>query len=109
MSDFQLGDRVTMTGTAYLRKDTGTYPEQWSEGELPKLNTYDNPKTYDTGIIVGKRTVMDGWTGGGYLDEAYYFQPKQGSAQEVYLVAFHLRRKPVMCFPHQLTKESRNA
>lgn len=105
MTEFNLGDRVTMTGTAYLRKNTGTYPEQWSEGELPKLNTYDNPRTYNTGIIVGKRTVMNGWTGGGW-DEAYYFQPQRGSAQEVYLVAFHLRRKPVMCFPRQLAKAS---
>lgn len=103
MSDFKLGDRVTITGTAYLRKDTGTYPEQWSEGGLPRLNHYDSPRTYDTGIITGKRTVMDGYTGGGW-DEPYHFQPEAGSAKEVYLVAFHLRRKPVMCFPHQIER-----
>lgn len=96
---FQLGQRVKITGTAYLRKNAS--PEQWDEAPLPTLNISPTPVTYDTGVIVGSRTVMNGWTYGGY-DEPVTFTPAHGTARQVWLVAFHLRRKPVMCFDHQL-------
>lgn len=96
---FQLGQRVKITGTAYLRKNAS--PEQWDEAPLPTLNIAPTPVTYDTGVIVGSRTVMNGWTYGGY-DEPMTFTPAHGTARRVWLVAFHLRRKPVMCFDHQV-------
>lgn len=95
----KLGDTVTITGTAHLRKNAS--PEHWDEAPLPKLDIHPTPVIYDTGVIVGSRTVMDGWTTGGY-DQPLGFSPKQGTARRVWLVAYHLRRKPVMCFDHQV-------
>lgn len=99
MTTFTLGQQVRINGTAYLRKNAS--PERWSEGPLPNLDIYPDPVTYDTGVIVGKRTVMDGWTTGGW-DVPLGFRPKTGTARTVWLVAFHLRRKPIMCFDHQV-------
>ncbi|MGO1664107.1 MAG: hypothetical protein ACTHYO_10370 [Micrococcaceae bacterium] len=99
MTTFTLGQQVRISGTAYLRKNAS--PERWSEGPLPKLDIYPDPVFYDTGVIVGKRTVMDGWTTLGYY-EYPGFRPAESTAKTVWLVAFHLRRKPVMCFDHQV-------
>ncbi|MDN6429648.1 MAG: hypothetical protein L0J79_07500 [Propionibacterium sp.] len=60
------------------------------------------------GVVVGKRTVVPGKT---VIDTPIeyserVFLPEIGAGRVVYLVAYHLSRKPVMCFPEQLQLEA---
>ena len=107
---YQLGDRVTMTG-AITKYHTGRMSSTrvdtiYLDAPVPVLrSTYprgqgriDHPAT--EGIVVGKRTLRPGRTvyHGGFPE--WHASPE---VIEVYLVAFALRRKPVMCRPDQLT------
>lgn len=102
MSDYQLGDRVRMIGTAEKCKRHRKIT--YEEAPIPVTNLYPTAKTHDSGIVVGSRTVMEGevdWSEGWIT-----FCPDRGTAVKVWLVAFDLRRKPVMCFDGQITKET---
>jgi len=100
MSAYQLGQRVTMSGTALKQQHQGH--TMFIESGLPQRLDYPTTKTFTEGVIVGSRTVAEGDRES--IDEyGYYFAQKVGSARRVWLVAFHLRRKPVMCFDHQVT------
>lgn len=105
MSTYQLGDRVTMTGTAAKIKE---YPKVfYRPSVLPYRDNYPDRKTYTDGVVVGSRTVQDGDC---WFDEGYGFQPTKGTAKRVWLIAFDLRMNPVMCFDHQISlKESDDA
>ena len=108
MSAYQLGDRVTMTGTV-IKRHTGRTSTRvdttYTDASVPVLrSTYprgqgriDHPAV--EGIVVGKRTLRPGRTrhSGGFPE----WRPDP-DVIEVYLVAFALRRKPVMCRPDQL-------
>lgn len=98
MSDYQLGDRVTMTGTARKIKE---YPKVfYKESVLPYRDNYPERKTYTEGVVVGSRTVQEGYC---FYDEGYGFKPTMGTAERVWLIAYDLRMKPVMCFGHQIS------
>ena len=122
MSAYQLGQRVTMTGTVEKVRDTVTWrPKNSQRIYTEAIDAWDtmqgNPDPYDygmlrtrlieapakaaEGMIIGKRTVQQGVTESASMGEPTCFFPCEIS--QVWLVAFHLRRKPVMCFDHQLT------
>lgn len=103
LNDFELGQRVRMTGTVEKTHTNYRRTEFVATG-LPVLNLYPKPITYDEGFIVGKRTVQPGKTHISYYNynSEIIFKPDIGGALTVWLVAFHLRRKPVMCFSNQL-------
>ena len=99
---FTLGQRVTISGTARKVKERRGYSRAeitYAEAGLPTRHNYPTPKTYTEGIIVGKRTVMDGraeWNDGAM------YTPTVGTARNVWLVAFDMRMNPVMCLDHQV-------
>lgn len=102
-SEFTLGQRVRITGHTkkvkdYEAKKQGTsYPRLG----LPKINdAWGKSKEVDAGIIVGKRSVLDGSTD--FEDGYSWFVPKNGTSRPVYLVAFSLKNRPVMVFPDQI-------
>lgn len=100
MSRFELGQPVAMTGTVEKVRE---YPHtRYVEAGIPYRVGYPSNRTYSEGVIVGSRTVQEGIAS--YDDEhGRQFGPTIGKAKRVWLVAFHLRRKPVMCFDHQLS------
>lgn len=52
------------------------------------------------GIIVGIRTLSDGECDDGYYDNPTIYYPTRTFT--AYLVAYHLRRKPVLVLPERL-------
>ena len=118
MSEFNLGDRVTMTGTV-VKKQTvhsewAPYPmtTTYEEAHLPSMwinrsGGRVEDRVFNHGVIVGKRTVVPGKT---VIDTPIeygerVFLPEIGAGRVVYIVAYHLSRKPIMCFPEQLQHE----
>lgn len=105
MSRFQLGARVSISGTAVKRKTwrAGTMftDLEWKDGPLPSRTAYPDDQVFTEGVVVGSRTIQNGTVRHSY-DEGSYFEPTIGSAQNVWLVAFDLRMKPCMCFDHQV-------
>lgn len=101
MSRFELGQRVAMTGTVEKVRE---YPHtRYIESGIPYRVDYPHNRTYSEGVIVGSRTVQEGIAS--YDDEhGRQFDPTIGKAKRVWLVAYDLRRKPAMCFDHQLTE-----
>lgn len=118
MSEFNLGDRVTMTGTVVKKQTTysewNPYPMTTTYEESARPSTRINraggrveDREFWVGVVVGKRTVVPGKT---VIDTPIeygerVFRPESGAGRVVYLVAYHLSRKPVMCFPEQLQPE----
>lgn len=105
---YQLGDRVTMTGTVikYHTGRTSTRVDTtYLDAPVPVLrSTYprgqgriDHPAT--EGIVIGKRTIRPGRTVYHGSFPEWHASPE---VIEVYLIAFALRRKPAMCRPDQL-------
>ncbi|WP_104087074.1 hypothetical protein [Arthrobacter sp. GMC3] len=99
MSDYQLGQRVEISGTVEKVKE---YPRTfYKESALPYRENYPNRKTFTEGVIIGSRTIQDGLTE--RQDEwGSYFTPTQGTARRVWLVAYDLRMRPVTCLDHQV-------
>lgn len=118
---FHLGQRVKITGIVEKKRDHLSWSpkdrvhvfrevqERWAElKDLPGNSQYgmlrtrlvETEATITEGVIVGKRTMAQGFTYAEYWPESNCFLPCATS--QVWLVAFHLRRKPVMCFDHQV-------
>lgn len=121
MSDYQLGQHVTISGIAVKVRDYSTWrpkdrhriyqeaQENWEaikaesgRAEYGTLRTrlIEDATKHTEGVIIGKRTMQQGLTESSY-GEDNCFLPCESS--QVWLVAFHLRRKPVMCFDHQVS------
>lgn len=104
MSALPLGTHVHISGT--LRKehafdsDFGIQRTYYARGEPPTMGHLNAPPI-SRGVVVGQRTIHTGATHHDYYDGATYVQDR-GSARSVYLVAYHLRRKPVICGPDQV-------
>lgn len=114
MSDFSLGDRVRILGTVekvHTSEDDGTFSTGYEEVPGAPWNFTgprkegDWKRTYERGIVVGKRHPQTGRT---YYDPPFgdvdppSFRPT-GSVT-VYLVAYSLHRRHVMCLPSQITR-----
>ena len=97
---FSLGERVQMSGTVKKVRDGAR--TEFVEARLPCRWSYAGHRIdLNEGIVIGSRTVQPGRT----LYDSYEgneFKPDIGEAKRVWLVVFDLRRKPVMCFDHQL-------
>ena len=106
---FKLGDRVKFTGTVTKQHDYSR--TLYVEDELPRcFDRVQGGVPYTEGIIIGRRTVMPGETEsmtdydgyGNRIPDGNQFTPPPGASRRVWLVAFDLRRKPVMCFDEQV-------
>lgn len=118
---FRLGQRIKITGTVEKQRDHVTWSpkdpvhvyrevqERWEELKAMAGNTeygmlrtrlIETEATITEGVIVGKRTMAQGFTYVEEWPESNCFLPCERN--EVWLVSFHLRRKPVMCFDHQV-------
>ena len=101
MSDttYALGDRVAMTGTVVKTHmyEGNSVLTKYSEVPLPR----DRGVPVTEGIVIGKRSLRNGhmrW------DPMYDLRWLPDSTSfTVYLVAYSLTRKTVMCLPNQLT------
>lgn len=106
MTTFTLGQQVRISGTAKKRRgheryDGGDFRTYYEDGPIPHVWNREDGTTYDTGVIVGRRTVQDGKTVCGWAASATFMQTP-GTARRVWLVAYDLRYRPVMCFDHQV-------
>lgn len=110
MAEFNLGDKVCMSGT--VRKthtertnDFGRLVPcvEFIDSGLPLVGTGSKRRTTADGIVVGQRTVQPGRIEYGDWEDPTEFIADTGKAENVWLVAFDLRRKPVMCRTHQIT------
>lgn len=106
----ELGQRVRFTGT--VKKVRSGRPNRRTTHEragLPTTTKYYRPDPIDapdvwspqetehgTGVVVGLRTVADYDVFPGGYDEFTEAKAISGSHRTVVLVAWHLRRKPVM-------------
>lgn len=123
MSDYQLGQRVRMTGTVEKQRDRVAWRPRNSNrifseavGNWPAIKAMPGRATFGLlrtrlianaapekpeGLIVGKRTIQQGITEH-YSDgdPACFFRCEN---TPVYLVAFALHRNPVMCRDDQLS------
>lgn len=104
VSTFDLGDPVTFDWVDVLTRRTrqGFVKEdplmrkRWIK-EWDK-NRFLKPGKVGTGIVVGARTLADGYNDGGMSwDDPIIFQPL--TYRSVLLVAFDLRRRPVYLSP----------
>lgn len=119
--EYSLGQRVSINGTVEKVRDRVNWrprntqriyteaidawdylEEQTSLLEYGMLRTrlVEAPAKVAEGIIVGKRTIQQGVTDSASFDEPACFFPCR--IVQVWLVAYHLRRKPVMCIDGQL-------
>lgn len=99
-ASFRLGERVLMSGT--VKKVHDCARTEFVEAQLPYKLSYERHKIeLPEGIIIGSRTVQPGRT---VYDQwgGNEFRPDIGEAKRVWMVAFDMRRKPVMCFDHQI-------
>ena len=106
VSDLNLGDRVRILGTV----------EKWHDGartgyrEVPgppwdcsgPWKKDDGKRTFEHGIVIGKRHPQTGVTRYDLYEGPEF---RSDGAVAVYLVAFDLHRRHVMCLPTQLIKE----
>jgi len=121
---FELGERVTLRGAVervrdrvalgdmnmprYLGKAVANYwpfiqqlPEADHRGTLrTRLLEIEAPA--QQGLVIGKRTIPVGVTIPQGFAEPPIFIPAE--TLQVYLIAFHLRRKPAMVLPHQIER-----
>lgn len=124
MSAYRLGDRVRLSGAVEKVRDRSIWRpkesqriasevaagwqeirEQQGRYEFGLLRTRWMPTEApaSVGVIVGKRTVQEGITEHYGYEEAACFLP--GGSRTIYLVAYHLSRKPAMCLPEQIELE----
>lgn len=100
---FQLGEPVSITGTAVKNRDLErTFHE---EGPLPNRAGRD----HTTGVVVGHRTLMEyitetwtedyEWFGSSIISST---KPVAGSGKVAWLVAFDMRSNPVLVWDHQI-------
>lgn len=102
MSDFQLGDRVTITGTVEkVHRDSWTIYEE--AGKPWQYGGWEGKREFSEGVVIGLRTVQNGKTYWDMYEPATFVQ-EPGTAKRVWLVAYNLNYKPVMCFPHQIER-----
>ena len=118
---YQLGQRVKISGTVERHRDRIKFAprnnnmvatevkELWPELKAMPDNGHDGmlrtslietETTATEGVIVGSRTMAQGLTYDESWPESNCFLPCE--TNRVWLIAFHLRRKPVMCFDHQV-------
>ena len=92
----------------YVPEYAVSYSEDFTdyvEAPRPTNSDYYRPDGdyvyYEDGVIVGRRTVSPGKT---VVDSDGFKQYKRtpGASRRVWLVSYDLRRKPVMCFDHQV-------
>ena len=101
MSDttYALGDRVAMTGTVVKTHmyEGNSVLTKYSEVPLPR----DRGVPVTEGIVIGKRSLRNGHMRGDPMYDLRWLPDP--TSFTVYLVAYSLTRKTVMCLPNQLT------
>lgn len=101
---FQLGQQVSITGTAVKNRDLSrTFHE---DGPLPTRAGAN----HTTGVVVGHRTLMEYITETWTEDSEWFgstslvssTKPVKGSGRVAWLVAFDMRSSPVLVWDHQI-------
>lgn len=123
MSDYKLGDKVRILGCIEKRRRT-LYGDghkndvHYENTSVPhrKVDKMVNgtwiteQRPFETGIIIGSRTISDYGVDSEYSDwgggRITWATPVPGTHREVYLVAFDMRRRPIMCLPGQINRET---
>lgn len=108
---FALGDRVTFTDTVSKERVAGGV--EWHSAGLPVRTSYgmdadrkweERRKPLNEGLVIGSRTLNE-WAvnteyeGGEYGSRGYSYQVVDcipGTGKKAWLVAFDMRRKPVL-------------
>jgi len=81
-------------------KEKGYCNLTYVEAGVPEVKYVSCSVIYTHGIVVGKRTIQDGeWD---FEDGYCIYNPVAESARTVWLVAYDLHRKPVMCLDSQV-------
>lgn len=90
MADYLLGDSVWFTSTLHRVEERRTHKK--IHARFWKVwQPVDHELRY--GIVVGKRTLANGWLAGGYGEPTVFVPEEHLTA---WLVAFDLHRKPVL-------------
>lgn len=104
---FSLGDRVLfdmcdVLGRGSDRLPSG-HPARHGYLKTWKKNPYLRRTERTLGVIVGSRTLANGYASWPYSDEPIVFYPEHHFT--AYLVAWDLHRRPVYLLPEDLTPE----
>lgn len=103
MSTFELGQRVTFRRP--LERVWDHSRKRWTDDPKPHLSGWDwYREARDrerSGVIVGKRTLANGRVHLGSYDEPTTFEAEERF--EAYLIAYALRRKPVLVRAEHIT------
>lgn len=102
LTSYQLGERVRFA--SYLERryvDNPDRPTKWEKKWMPKLTYKGELDGAGEGIIIGKRTLVNGENRYNGHDEPITFIPKERVT--AWLVAYDLRRKPVHVLPEHIT------
>lgn len=110
-TDYQLGDRVTFTHTLH-RRGRGLPERAWTivrkEWTVEDYDGHTPPPNPREGLVIGKRTLVNGDRDYLGFEEGYGFIPREYVT--AYVVAYDMRRKPVYVLPEHLApKETRDA
>ena len=98
---FVLGDPVEFSRT--LRRRRGTEPPFVNRWTPERWHGDTEPLPWKRGLLIGVRRLANGRVLYGY-DEPTVFEPEEYLT--AYLVAFHLRRAPVLVLPEHLRRLS---
>lgn len=96
--EYELGARVEFTYTLH-RKFRASAPRSRKVWEHEAWPGQDEPEARQ-GIIVGVRTLANGYLSGGYWEEPTQFEASEHF--RAYLVAFDVRRRPVLVRPEHV-------
>lgn len=101
MSKYELGQQVTFTRTLARRGELAgefknVYRKFWTSEGWPGQ---PEPEARQ-GIIVGYRHLTNGDNQGGTWDEPTWYRAKERLT--AYLIAFDIRRKPVLVLPEHV-------
>ena len=120
MTEPKLGDRVHLLGAVEKVRDLSTWRpkshriytealEDWPQikaadgradghGHLLRTRLMEAEPPADRGVIVGKRSIQQGLTEYDSCNAVFL----RCETTTVYLVAYHLSRRPIMCLPEQI-------
>lgn len=108
MTPYTLGQPVTPLGrpvtfTQYLRRRSGDTPRPYSYRKFwePTPVTRLGIETPATGVLIGVRTLSNGTCSFG--EDGTNYQPENDSHFTAWLIAYDLRRNPVLVLPEHTT------
>lgn len=91
---FALGQAVTFVDTVQVARDGAGHRTHESAGLPVITDAWQKRREVSEGVIIGSRTIHDYDV---YDEDGYRTAtPRRGTSKTAWLVAFNMRRKPVM-------------